>query len=154
MVRIAGIPGKHGRHAAARHARADHVGHVRRLLGVQREAIVDRHVGRNDQRVAGHDVVADVDERRHDALEMVRVAVAVDVAAGAAHRRRQRAQVLERMELSLPRKAQAGAGIPARVRRARLQRDVLQPGAMRGIELALERRALVALGEEQIAVEA
>src|SRR3954470_19100627 len=58
------------------------------------------------------------------------------------------------MELSLPWEAQAGARVPALVRRPRDHLNVAQAGAMRGVEFALERGTLVALREEKVAVQA
>ena len=152
VVGVARVAGEHLRHRAARHARADHVGHVGRLLRVQRDTVVNWHICRHDERVAGDDVPADVNERRHAAFDVVGVAVAENAAAHAQDRLREPGEILQRVELTLPREMQARAAIPA-VRRALDEAHVFQAGAVRGVELALERLALVALSEEEIAVE-
>jgi hypothetical protein len=120
---------------------------------VDRDAVVDRYVGRDHYGVRGDDVLAHVHQRRHAALDLIGVRAGEDAAAPAVDRLGEPREVFERMELSLLGKAQAGAAVERRERRALEQLDRAQAGAVRGLELLLQRLALVALGEEQIAVD-
>ena len=112
VIGVARVPGECFRHCARRHARADHVGHVGRLLGVDGEEIVDRHIRRDHHGIGRDDVFSDMDQSRHAAFGVIGVAVAEDAAAVLADRLREARQVLQRVELPLLRKAQAGAGVP------------------------------------------
>src|ERR671939_91824 len=54
MIRVERVPVERLRDCAARHARADDIREIGSLLGVYGEAVVDRSVGRHDDR-AGSD---------------------------------------------------------------------------------------------------
>src|SRR6185503_14622543 len=92
--------------------------------------------------------------RGHATFDAVGVRVAENAAAGLLDRAREVREVLERMELRDVGEAQAGPALEGAERRALDQVHRAQARAPRGVELALERFALVAGGEEQVAVEA
>ncbi len=79
---------------------------------MEQNAVVDRHIGGHDQRVGGDHVSSDVDQAGHAALHGVGVAVTENAAAVAAQGPRESLHVLQWMELSLPRKHEAGSAIP------------------------------------------
>ena len=60
---------------------ADDVGHVGRLLGVDRHAVVDRHVGGDHHGVGADDMLPDVRQRGNPALDLVGVRAGEDAAA-------------------------------------------------------------------------
>jgi hypothetical protein len=116
-----------------------------RLLRVDRHAIVDGRVGREDDGASAHFERADT---QADGAGL-RVRARKDAAAEALGRLRQAREVLQRMELRAARETQGFA--EERVRGAR---HVGEAGPMGRGELAVERGRRVALGEEQVAVDA
>ena len=152
MIRIAGVPVQRQRHGATRHRRADHIGHVGRLLRMDDDAIVHRHVGRHDDAAGADRAGRRLHARALAALDALRVGAGVNTPAGPLNRLGKAAEVLQRMELCLARKPQARTGVETERRPPDLD-DIVEAGAMRGLELAIQIRFIVLGGAEQVAVE-
>ena len=108
--------------------------------------MVDRHVGGDHHRVGGDHVLAGLHHRRYAAFDVVGMGAGENAPALVHDRLRDPGEVLQGVELRDVRKTQAGSGVERRERPPFDDLHRPQPGAPRGIELALEGLAAVGGG--------
>ena len=122
-------------------ARADDVGAVRGLLRVDGDEVVDRRVGGDDHGAGRDGVAVGGDDARVlgvNRLDLVGVRLREDLPAESLDRAREPLEILEDVELPLPREAQGAARVERLDGRAFDQLDVGQAGAVRGRQLVVE----------------
>ena len=155
VVGIGRVPVQSVWNRTTRNARADDVGTIGCLFAVDDQPVVDRSIGA-DHDIVGADnmAVARRDARGLAVLDFLGVNARVDLSSVAEDRARQSFQVLERMEGCLPRKAKRRPAVPEAERNAIDELGVVDPGAMRCLELALEIFSLGVTAEEEIAFDA
>jgi hypothetical protein len=81
VIRLKRVPIECIADGVFRNTGTDHVRHVGRLLGMERDEVVDRRVRGHDDGVGDDLVLADFDRRGVAPFDVVGVAVAVDLAA-------------------------------------------------------------------------
>src|SRR5688572_3920439 len=113
VVGVGDVPVERGLHGTARAAQSDDVGPVRVLLRVNREAVIDGAVRRDDDGPAPDGVPVARDHARSLATLEALGMRAEDVAAARADGVRQSREIAERMELPLIRKARARVRRPS-----------------------------------------
>ncbi len=112
VIRIACVPVKRTRHRGFRNAHSDHVCDIRRLLRVDRDAIVNRSIRRDNNYVAGHDrTMTRLDPSLRASLDLRRVCLIENTTIVTHDRFDHTVEILEWMKLRLSWEAQSRACI-------------------------------------------
>ena len=123
VKRVLDVPVKRARHGTLGHEGPDDVRHVRRLLRVDRDAVVDRAVRRHDDGPGGDLAVPAGDAGRRSGLDAFGVEPAENASTPAADGARESAEIAQGMKLSLAAEAHAGPRVERKLR-PRHHRDV------------------------------
>src|ERR1043165_6083408 len=154
MIRIGRVPIERAGHRSFRDAHADHVSHVRRLFGMDGNAIVNGRVSGHHDHIAP-DGPAEIcfDRRLISTGDFGRVSLAEDTAAVARERTSQAGEIVERMKLPLFWKPERRTSVKRFDRRTRDQFHIGQTGAVRGFQFVFKYFRRLAWWHEQVAVE-
>jgi hypothetical protein len=83
VIRILGVPVEGLCHRAVRHFDPNHIGHVRSLLGMYGDEVIDRGVCRHHHCVSSDHLTARCNARRRTAVDLVGVGLGENPPAGA-----------------------------------------------------------------------
>src|SRR5260370_11512069 len=154
MVRIDRVPVQRSRNGVPRDAGADDIRSIRALPGMDRQVVVDRRVGGDDDRIGAHMVtLLRAGTGLRSALNIVYAGLGKDAAALRCYGVCEPVQVLDGMELGLVRKAQTGTGVEALDGRALDPLDPGNAGPPRRFELPVQFVELLAGRNEQESIE-
>ena len=101
VIGVVHVPIQISRHRSRRHARADHVRHVRRLFRTHEEAVVDGRVRRHHDRLCADGVAAGHDVSILATFDMIDMRTGEQLPAVILDRACQPGDVLQRMKLTL-----------------------------------------------------